>query len=151
VAPTKRKLRQGTLRLWVATSDVSVYSGEPDLLDIYLQRQIRFRKGIRREFPRLIVEARVAGLRVDTAMCNHLVLGPERKGSTRVYVAPDPNGCLHDSMTVGWQTPELFAKRVKWREWPEAGSVAGWYLPKAETRLISEGPVFIGPLLPERK
>ena len=87
----------------------------------------------------MIGEARAAGLRVDTGMCNHLVLGHERKGSTRVYVAPDPNGCLHDSMTVGWQMLELFPKRVKWREWPDARSVAGWYLPKAEPRLIPEG------------
>ena len=87
----------------------------------------------------MIGEARVAGLRVDTAMCNHLVLGHERKGSRRVYVAPDPNGCLHDSMTAGWQMLELFPKRVKWREWPECRSVAGWYLPTAEPRLIPEG------------
>jgi len=42
-------------------------------------------------------------------------------------------------MTVGWQMLELFPKRVKWREWPDTRSVAGWYLPKAEPRLIEEG------------
>ena len=86
----------------------------------------------------MIAEAKTAGLRIHTAMHNHLVLGHERKGSNQQYVAPDAKGCLHDSMTAGWRVLEWLPKRVKWREYSERRSFAGWYLPDAEPRPIPE-------------
>jgi uncharacterized protein (DUF2235 family) len=122
-------LQQDIKQVWFAGAHADIGGGYPEAQSALSKFPLDW----------MIREARVAGLRVDTVMCNHLVLGHERKGSTQVYVAPDPNGCLHDSMTVGWQLLELFPKRVKWREWPEGRSVAGWYLPKAEPRLIAQG------------
>jgi hypothetical protein len=87
----------------------------------------------------MIEEAKTAGLRIHTAMRNHLVLGHERKGSGQQYVAPDPNGRLHDSMTAGWRVLEWLPKRAKWREDAGRRTVAGWYLPRAEPRPIPEG------------
>src|ERR1700756_2182974 len=65
--PIKGKLRQGTLRLGVATSDVSVCSGEPDLFDILLERHIRFCKEIRHKllWLRPTVEAEHASSFID--------------------------------------------------------------------------------------
>jgi hypothetical protein len=87
----------------------------------------------------MIGEAEAAGPRIQTAMRNHLVLGHERKGSRQEYVAPDRNGCLHDSLTAGWKPLEWLPKRAKWKEWPERRVFAGWYLPRAEPRVIPEG------------
>jgi uncharacterized protein (DUF2235 family) len=87
----------------------------------------------------MIKEAKAAGLRINTAMRNHLVLGEDRKGSSQEYVSPSPNGCVHNSMTAGWRVLEWLPKPTKWREGPEGPSFAGLYLPHAESRLISEG------------
>lgn len=87
----------------------------------------------------MIAEAKEAGLRVNTAMRNHLVLGHERQGSAHQYVAPDPNGMLHDSMTAGWRPLEWIPKNNKWKEDPQRRSIAGWYLPRGEPRLIPDG------------
>jgi uncharacterized protein (DUF2235 family) len=87
----------------------------------------------------MIQEAIAAGVRTNTAMRNHLVRGHERKGSRHKYVAPDPRGTLHDSLTAGWKPLEYIAKNVKWREWPKRPSFGGWYLPLAEPRPIPEG------------
>jgi uncharacterized protein (DUF2235 family) len=78
----------------------------------------------------MIEEAKAAGLRINTGMRNHLVLGQKRKGSGRQYVPPDPIGPLHNSMTTGWSMLEWLPKNLKWRE---------WYRPHAEPRSIPEG------------
>jgi hypothetical protein len=41
----------------------------------------------------------------------------------------------HDSLTWGWRPLEWIPKPVKWREWPRR-KVAGFYMPRAEPRLI---------------
>jgi uncharacterized protein (DUF2235 family) len=87
----------------------------------------------------MIEEAKTANLHVNTAMRNHLVLGQERQGANNQYVAPNPEGQMHNSMTIGWSVLEWLPKRTKWREHPEGPSFAGWYLPRAEPRVIAEG------------
>jgi uncharacterized protein (DUF2235 family) len=87
----------------------------------------------------MIEEARAAGLHINVAMQNHLVLGHERKGSHQNYVPPDAKGPLHNSMTGGWRILEWLPKSTRWRETPQGTSFTGWYLPRSEPRLIPEG------------
>lgn len=93
------------------------------------------------KFPLLwmINQARRAGLKMSTAMINHLVLGRPRKDSNRVYVAPDPKAPLHRSLTWKWWPLEVIPKQKKWREWPRRVALLGWYVPWGEPRLIPPG------------
>ena len=87
----------------------------------------------------MIAEAKAHGLLVSTAMVNHLVLGRPRAGGSRAYVAPDPKGPIHNSLTLGWMPLEIFPKRKKRREWPKRAALAGLYIPAAEPRRIPDG------------
>lgn len=93
------------------------------------------------KFPLLwmIEQAAAAGVIVNRAMVNHLVLGRLRKGSNHVYVPPSATGILHDSMTWGWRLLEYWPKKLRWREWPQRSVFAGYYLPCAEPRVIPVG------------
>lgn len=93
------------------------------------------------KFPLLwmINQARTAGLRVNTAMINHLVLGKPRRDSARVYVAPDADAPIHRSLKGPWWTLEIIPKLTKFREWPRRWSLLGLYLPLAEPRRIPDG------------
>ena len=93
------------------------------------------------KFPLLwmINQAKAAGLKMSTAMINHLVLGKPRKDSDRVYTPPDPKAQLHRSLRGLWWLFEIIPKRTKWREWPRRRSLLGLYLPLAEPRDIPEG------------
>jgi uncharacterized protein (DUF2235 family) len=86
----------------------------------------------------MIEEARALGLRINPTMLQHLVHGKPRKGSQHEYVAPDPLGPIHDSMSGAWPALEYLPKRSKFKEWPRS-SWQGWYLPKCEPRSIPEG------------
>ncbi len=92
------------------------------------------------KFPLLwmINQARTAGLRVNTAMINHLVLGKPRRDSARVYVAPDADAPIHRSLKGPWWTLEIIPKLTKFREWPRRWSLLGLYLPLAEPRRIPD-------------
>jgi uncharacterized protein (DUF2235 family) len=87
----------------------------------------------------MVGEAKAAGLRINTAMRNHLVRGLPRAGGTRIYVKPDAAGQLHQSLTVGWRVLEWLPKSSALREWPADASKQAWYLPRGEPRLIPEG------------
>ena len=87
----------------------------------------------------MIDEAIASGIKINTAMYNHLVLGRERKGDTRTYVAPNPKAPLHNSMTFGWRLLEYIPKSVKFRDWPKRPSFLGYYLPLCEPRMIEDG------------
>jgi uncharacterized protein (DUF2235 family) len=93
------------------------------------------------KFPLLwmINQAKGAGLKTSTAMINHLVLGKPRRDSSRVYNAPNVRAQLHRSLKGLWWILEFLPKRTKWREWRSRRSLAGFYLPVAEPRLIPEG------------
>ena len=85
----------------------------------------------------MVEEARRTGLRINTAMRNHLVLGRPRKGGRNTYVPPNPNGCLHDSMTAGWRPLEWLPK-ISWKE-SQHGRALSLYLPRGEARFIPQG------------
>lgn len=86
----------------------------------------------------MVEEAKEQGLRVNTAMVNHLVRGKERKGSSHVYVKPDHAGKLHNSLTLAWWPLEFFPKKVKHREWQKRFAFLGRYIPFSEPRLVSD-------------
>ena len=86
----------------------------------------------------MIREAAAHGLKINSAMRSHLVLGRPRAGAKTVFVKPDPTADPHNSLTWGWHLLEWIPKATKWREWPRH-QVAGFYLPRAEPRLIESG------------
>lgn len=95
----------------------------------------------------MVEEARAAGLRVDTAMFNHLALGQPRKGSAHSYVPPDAAGPLHVSLKGAWHILEWFPpKSVRWREWKARPSFLGLYLPRGEPRLMHGGAQIHAPV-----
>ena len=87
----------------------------------------------------MIDEAVDCGLEISTTMYDHLVLGHERDGGSRGYVAPSSTAKLHSSMNLAWGLLELLPKRIKRREWPERPSLLGLYVPWGEPRLIDDG------------
>lgn len=69
------------------------------------------------------------------------LLGEALPGRMRSYVAPDPAGKLHNSMSGLWPALEILPKRTKWREWASRPSLLGFYLPLSEPRVIQEGAI----------
>ena len=86
----------------------------------------------------MIDEAVAHGLLINDVMYEHLVMGKERKGGSRKYVAPDAAGPIHKSLAGGWPILEWLPKRAKRIEWPLRHSLLGWYLPRAEPRPIGK-------------
>lgn len=98
----------------------------------------------------MIEEAVAKGLMIDRDMFDHLGKGMPAAASAHRYVAPDCSAMLHQSLRGAWWLLEWLPKQVKWKEWPGRQSLLGWYLPRAEPRLINEGDA-IAPSVDERK
>ncbi len=88
----------------------------------------------------MIEQAVPHGLAINTATKNQLVLGEPRAGEAARYVAPNPAGELHQSLTAGWRPLEWIPKSARWMEWPRPRWF-GYYIPDAEPRLIAEPDV----------
>ncbi len=86
----------------------------------------------------MIEQAKAHGLKVNTAMFNHLVEGRVRKGSEHKYAEPDPVAELHVSAKGGWKILEWIPKNIKWREWPQRRSILRRYIPRYEPRPIED-------------
>ncbi|MBX9651821.1 MAG: DUF2235 domain-containing protein [Xanthobacteraceae bacterium] len=87
----------------------------------------------------MIEQAIEAGLKVNTGNVNQLAWGVQRKGSPFSYVAPNPEGQVHQSLHGAWWLLEFFPKNAKYKEWPERRTYFGRYIPDAEPRPIPEG------------
>jgi len=87
----------------------------------------------------MVDEASGCGLRTNTVMYNHLILGKPRQGGSREYVSPDPFAKMHNSLTLPWKILEVWPKSAARREWQSRRSIFGWYLPLGEPRFIPEG------------
>jgi len=83
----------------------------------------------------MVREAVAHGLRVNSAMRNHIVLGRPRAGARTLFVKPNATADGHDSLTWGWRPLEWIPKAVRWHEWPRR-QVAGFYLPRGEPRPV---------------
>lgn len=94
-------------------------------------------------------EAVLAGLRINRAMFNHLVLGKAREGARHHYVAPDPIADQHVSLTLAWWPLEWLPKRAKFKE-TRRHSMLGLYLPHGEWRKIDSTDL-IHPSVAERR
>lgn len=97
----------------------------------------------------MVDEAKTAGFHINTSMFNHLAKGKPRKGSSHVYVAPDPAGKMHISLSGGWWPLEFIPKKVKYREW-QRRSLLGRYIPHGEPRAVPPSHS-IHPSVAERK
>jgi uncharacterized protein (DUF2235 family) len=120
---------QDIRQVWFAGVHVDVGGGYPEA------------ESALSKFPLLwmINQARNAGLKMSTAMINHLVLGKKRKDSPRVYTQPDPTKPAHRSLRGVWWILEFIPKLTKFRQWPRRWSMAGLYIPWGEPRRIPEG------------
>ena len=87
----------------------------------------------------MVRQAEAAGLLTKQGMINRLGLGQGRPDDKYPYVAPNPDGQLHVSLTGSWKLLEWLPKKVKWREWTARRSLFGWYIPHSEPRSIPEG------------
>lgn len=86
----------------------------------------------------MVEEAKAAGLNINTSMINHLAHGKPRKGSKHTYVAPDPAGMMHKSLSGLWWILEWLPKSIKYREWRRR-SLFGLYFPNSEPREVLIG------------
>jgi uncharacterized protein (DUF2235 family) len=93
------------------------------------------------KFPLLwmIGEAREHGLNFYTQAINQLAWGVQREGSPFSYVAPKWNEPVHVSLTAPWQILEYLPKSERYKEFKERRSVAGYYIPQGEPRVVPEG------------
>jgi uncharacterized protein (DUF2235 family) len=82
----------------------------------------------------MIDHAKRCGLRFRTRSINSLVLGKHKNND---YVAPDPLGTVHDTMTPGWWGLEFVPRRKP--EHSRRPSVFGISIPVFERRHIPEG------------
>jgi len=120
-----RRTEQDIKQVWFAGVHADIGGGYPEvesgLAKIPLDWMIR--------------EATVHGLRINSVMRNHLVLGRPRAGAKTAFVKPDARAAAHNSLTWGWRPLEWIPKSRRWREWPRR-EIAGFYIPRAEPRLI---------------
>jgi uncharacterized protein (DUF2235 family) len=84
-------------------------------------------------------EAQRFGAGLDETMLNHLASGAPLPGGQHAYVPASSTAPLHDSMSPLWKPLEWLPRRRRWRRFPAADPRRGWYLPRAEPRLIEEG------------
>lgn len=84
-------------------------------------------------------EAQEHGLEINESLFNHLAEGAPLPGGKRMYVAPNANGKIHNSMTIAWKPLEYLPKNRSWKRFPDKVSGRGYYLPCAEPRKIPEG------------
>lgn len=105
------------------------------------------------KFPLLwmIKEAKAAGLKMNTAMVNYLVLGKERRDSARTYAPPSIEADPHRSLKGAWWLLEIIPKLAKWREWKPRRSLLGLYLPLGEPRPIADDALIHGSALDRMK
>lgn len=86
----------------------------------------------------MIEEATAHGLNFNPQMVQQLVWGVPRQGSPFSYVEPDYRGALHQSLRGAWRPMEWLPKSDHYKEWHEAPSRFGYYIPNAEPRPIPE-------------
>jgi uncharacterized protein (DUF2235 family)/membrane protease YdiL (CAAX protease family) len=81
-------------------------------------------------------------LRFDSRLVNWLARGdrPDNGDPKYPYVAPDPKGELHKSLTGAWWLFEFLPKSARLKEWPGRLSLLGLYIPWAEPRPIPNRP-----------
>jgi uncharacterized protein (DUF2235 family)/membrane protease YdiL (CAAX protease family) len=80
------------------------------------------------------------GLAFDDRMVDRLALGVNPPGADYLYVAPDPAGPLHASLTGPWWLFEGLPKYWTLKEWPRRLVLFDFYLPCAEPRPIPNRP-----------
>jgi uncharacterized protein (DUF2235 family) len=61
----------------------------------------------------MVHEAKTAGLKINTRLYNHMVLGQPDGSSEHTYVAPDATAPLHDSMDIAMLLIGLLFKKTK--------------------------------------
>jgi uncharacterized protein (DUF2235 family) len=81
-------------------------------------------------------------LRFDGRLVDWLARGerPDNGDPKYPYVAPDPKGELHKSLTGPWWLFEFLPKSARLKEWPNRLGVLGLYIPWAEPRPIPNRP-----------
>ena len=86
----------------------------------------------------MVEEAAANGLKFRSVLTKRLVRGQNPKNATRIYSKPNPTGKLHNSMNFAWGILEYLPKKKKWHDNPTEKTKSGFYLPRSESRYISE-------------
>jgi uncharacterized protein (DUF2235 family) len=84
----------------------------------------------------LIDEAAAKGLKIDTALKDHIVFGKPYFNSRHQYVRPNAAAEPHQSLTWAWKLIEWIPKRSKYEEWPDRTKFDGYYIPCGEPRMV---------------
>jgi uncharacterized protein (DUF2235 family) len=124
-----REIDQDSKQVWFAGSHADIGGGYPEAESGLSKYPLRW----------MLDEAAAHGVRLDTSLRKHLVEGQSTARELYRYVPPDVTATLHRSLTGLWWILEFLPKRAKWLRWPKRSSFAGWYIPRAEPRLIPEG------------
>jgi uncharacterized protein (DUF2235 family) len=95
-------------------------------------------------------EAEACGLRINQSLFAHVAEGRQLPDGRHLYVAPDPLGPIHDSLTCAWWPLEFLPKGTQWKRFPEKTGSGGFYLPRGEPRKIDDG-AFLHSSVIERK
>ncbi|MEM6323934.1 MAG: DUF2235 domain-containing protein [Pseudomonadota bacterium] len=121
-ATAEQNQKQDHKEVWFYGYHADIGGGLPDASSALAKVPLRW----------MIREMEAAGLTHDPGVVAQLVAG-----ASGDYVAPDPRGKAHDSMTMLWKLLEWMPRRRA------AGStrraVLGWTIPRAEPRRPSEG------------
>jgi hypothetical protein len=87
----------------------------------------------------MIGEAQEHGLHFNAQAINQLAWGKQRDGSPFSYGAPDCKKPVHVSLTPVWQLVEYLPKSDRYKEYNGRRSAMGYYIPRAEPRVVPEG------------
>ena len=85
----------------------------------------------------MLGEADALQLDIDVAAVNRIGRGRQPSHEIRRYCEDDANGSIHPQPTGGWWAFEYAPKTVRLREAKERASFLGYYLPRAEPRLVA--------------
>jgi uncharacterized protein (DUF2235 family) len=125
-----RAVQQNVKQVWFAGAHADIGGGYPEEESGLSKFSLEW----------LLQEAAASGLKINSAMRSHIVLGRPRAGARTTFVKPDSVAEAHESLTWGWRPLEWIPKPTKWREWSQP-EFAGLYFPNGEPRLIDNAEV----------
>lgn len=134
--PDPRTHRVRTRQTWFAGVHSDVGGGYPEAQSALSKYPLLWMIAQARDLPE------GESLRFDQRLVDWLGRGrrPNDGDPKYPYVAPDPKGELHKSLTGAWWLFEPLPKSARLKEWPGRRSFLGLYFPWAEPRPIPNRP-----------
>ncbi len=95
----------------------------------------------------MVDEAKAAGMAIDQAKYDEVVLGMSRSSTASAFVAPDAAGPIHNELRGWWWIGELLPRRFT--AWGDGERKLKWRIPLGRPRIVPRGSV-IHPSVEER-